>query len=639
MNNLKLNLLFLVFIPAFFLMFSCQSGENHSKQGEPLSAEQLKKVPEWSKNAIWYQIFVERFRNGDTTNDPTPADLAGAYPDTIPPDWKITPWGQQWYKPDSWFVEVSSPNFWDRLQLRRYGGDLQGVLDELDYIQSLGITAIFFNPLNDAPSLHKYDPRCWRHIDRNFGPDPAADKTLIATEEPDNPSTWKFTSADSLFLKIVNECHLRGIKVILDYSWNHTGMDFWVLNDIRKHGKDSKFVDWYDIKSFDNPQTPEDELKYKGWYGIKYLPEIKKAIIGQDSVFPFQGNFYSQSVKKHIFSVAQRWLDPNGDGNPSDGIDGYRLDVAAEIPLGFWPEFRQAVRSVNPNAYLVGEVWWQKWPDQLMDPRPFLQGDKFDAIMNYRWYRPARQFFVGAPFPISPSAFKDSLIESLRDINPDNARAMMNLTSSHDSPRTSTSLYNRGKYKYHTKPYENPDYKIDKPDAETRRIQKMLLVHQYTFIGAPHIWNGDEMGMWGADDPDTRKPLIWPDITYEYETLHPSGLPRKTDKVEQDTALIGFYRQLITIRKSHPALMDGSLEFQVVDDAHQTLVYCRKNTNDKIWAAFNLSKQPQEITIPVTESGELKNELRPNEVYQVTNQAVKIKLEPQSAIILSQKIN
>ena len=333
--------------------------------------------------------------------------------------------------------------------------------------------------------------------------------------------------------------------------------------------------------------------------------------------------------------MARRWLDPNGDGDHSDGIDGYRLDVAAEIPMGFWPEFRQAVRSVNPDAYLVGEVWWQKWPDQLMDPRPFLQGDMFDAIMNYRWYRPARQFFAGAPFPITPSAFKDSLTELLRDINPDNAEAMMNVTSSHDSPRTSTSLYNRGKYKYHTKPYENPEYKIDKPDAETRRIQQMLLVHQYTFIGAPHIWNGDEMGMWAADDPDTRKPLIWPDITYEDETLHPLGLPRKTDKVEQDTALIRFYKQLIAIRKVHPALIDGSLDFPVVDDEHQTLVYLRKDNADEVWAVFNLSKQPQKIILPVDNEVKLTNELYPGNDFPVVDHLVIIDMEPQSALILS----
>jgi len=132
-------------------------------------------VPQWSKEAVWYQIFVERFRNGDTTNDPTINDIKGTYPDSIPGNWKITPWNSDWYSPDEYFKQSPLPDQWNNLQLRRYGGDLQGVLDKLDYLESLGINAIYFNPLNDSPSLHKYDHRHWRHIDRNFGPNPKED--------------------------------------------------------------------------------------------------------------------------------------------------------------------------------------------------------------------------------------------------------------------------------------------------------------------------------------------------------------------------------------------------------------------------------------------------------------------------------
>jgi glycosidase len=129
-------------------------------------------VPEWSKEAIWYQIFVERFRNGDPGNDPTPADMAGSFPDKIPLSWKITPWGHDWYAHEPWLDSVKANGFYSKIQARRYGGDLQGVLDKMEYIQSLGVTAIYFNPLNDSPSLHKYDARNYTHIDRNFGPAP-----------------------------------------------------------------------------------------------------------------------------------------------------------------------------------------------------------------------------------------------------------------------------------------------------------------------------------------------------------------------------------------------------------------------------------------------------------------------------------
>ncbi len=159
---------------------------------------------------------------------------------------------------------------------RRYGGDLQGVLDKIDYLDSLGVNAIYFNPMNDAPSLHKYDARHWRHIDRNFGRIRPKDLETIANENPQDASTWQFTEADKLFLKVIEEFHKRGIKVILDYSWNHTGETFWAWKDLVKNQAESKFKDWYWVGSFDNPKTEENEFEYHGWFGVSSLPEIKE---------------------------------------------------------------------------------------------------------------------------------------------------------------------------------------------------------------------------------------------------------------------------------------------------------------------------------------------------------------------------
>jgi len=382
MKLVKFSLFFSVLV---LLTCSCkQKSENKS----------FVSVPSWSKEAIWYQIFVERFRNGDTTNDPTPADMKGSYPGQLPSNWKITPWGHDWYSHEPWLDSIKANNFHSKIQARRYGGDLQGVLDELDYLSALGINAIYFNPLNDSPSLHKYDARNYAHIDRNFGPDPKGDVAIMNSENPADPSTWKWTAADKLFLKVIDECHKRGMRVIMDYSWNHTGRDFWALNDIRKNGKDSPYADWYTINQYDDPATPEDELSYQGWGGNNpWMPVFRKDIIPpDDKVMPFEGNFHSETLKQHIFSVSKRWLDPDKNGNPSDGVDGFRLDVAGEIPMGFWREYRKVVRSVNPDAYLVGEIWWLEWPDKLLDPAVYLEGDQFDAIMNYRWYRVARGF-------------------------------------------------------------------------------------------------------------------------------------------------------------------------------------------------------------------------------------------------------
>ena len=558
-------------------------------------------VPVWAEEAIWYQIFVERFRNGDTLNDPKPEDMKGAYPGTLPGNWHMTSWGHDWYSHETWLDSVKADGFYGRVQARRYGGDLQGVLDKLDYLKELGITAIYFNPLNDSPSLHKYDARNYAHIDRNFGPDPRGDALVMSLENPRNPMTWQWTAADKLFLEVIEQCHRKGIKVIMDYSWNHTGSDFWALNDIKKNGEKSKFKDWYNILSFDIPSTPENEFRYEGWGGNNpWMPVFRKDIVPpDDKIMPFEGNLHSESLREHIFCVTKRWLDPDGNGDPSDGVDGFRLDVAGEIPMGFWREYRRVVRSINPDAYLVGEIWWLEWPDKLLDPKVFMSGDQFDAIMNYRWFRIARGFFGQAEPVLAPSGFISEIDRIDSGMNMENLRAMMNVTATHDSPRLSTSLYNKTMDKYHAKPSDDPGYKINRPDSLTRREQMLLLVHQFTFIGAPHIWNGDEAGMWGADDPDCRKPVVWNDISYENEKAnYDPSIPRPVDEVKPDTALLRFYKSLTALRRNNPVLAYGDLKFLMADDSKMVLAYSREKDNDEIIVLFNRSDTKQFTVLP-----------------------------------------
>jgi glycosidase len=621
-----------------FLFAGCV--QNQSKRSNP-SVKSLASVPAWAKEAIWYQIFVERFRNGDRSNDPTPADMHGSYPDRIPKDWKITPWGHDWYSHEPWLDSVKANGFYSKIQARRYGGDLQGVLDEMDYIQSLGVTAIYFNPLNDSPSLHKYDARNYAHIDRNFGPDPKGDVIIMDAETHDDPATWKWTSADKLFLKVVDEFHKRGIRVIMDYSWNHTGKEFWALNDIKKNGKNSKFVDWYNIIQFDDPSTPKDEFKYEGWGGNNpYMPVFKKDIIPpDDKIMPFEGNLHSESLKQHIFSVTRRWLDPNGDGNPTDGVDGFRLDVAGEVPMGFWREYRKVVRAVNPEAYLIGEIWWLEWPDKLLDPRVFLKGDQYDAIMNYRWYRIARGFFGQADPVLTPAGFVQGIHRINRGVKIENLQAMMNVTSSHDSPRLSTSLFNKTMDKYNAKPSENPDYKISRPDQLTRKEQMLLLIHQYTYPGAPQIWNGEEVGMWGADDPDCRKPMIWNDLVYEDERadFDPSKT-RPVDVVRPDTALLSFYKKLCMMRKENPVLVYGDLSFTVVDDEKMVLAYNRRMGNNEIIAIFNRSNDKVIVNVRTGFNGYYGDILSAgNKSYKSIDNLIDITIQPMSALVLKKK--
>jgi cyclomaltodextrinase len=587
-------------------------------------------VPAWSQDAVWYQIMVERFRNGDPANDPTAHDIEGVTDEPPPRGWKPTPWTHDWYRRDPWAV-AAGKGFYDEVQFRRYGGDLKGVLDRLDYLQQLGVTALYLNPINDAPSLHKYDARNYAHIDRNFGPDPRGDEARIAAEDPTDTATWRWTAADSLFLSLIREVHRRGMRIIMDYSWNHTGITFWAWRDVVAHQRASRFADWYEIESFDDPLTPDtNEFRYRGWVGVPWLPEWKK--IGRprgQTRGPIEGNL-APGVRDLIFSVTRRWLDPNNDGDPSDGVDGFRLDVADVIPLGFWRAYRRFVRSINPNAYLVGEVWWEDWPDKLWDPAPWLQGDVFDAVMNYRWYAPTRSFFDAAPPALNASEYAAALDSLTATIPAASVKAMMNLTASHDTPRFSTSIYNRDKYKFRNTPRENPDYRIDRPDDRTRRIQRMILVQQFTWVGAPHIWSGDEVGMWGADDPDDRKPLVWSDLRYDDEVTTPTTRPRHRDRVVPDTALFRTYHDLIALRKAHLRLfVDGTIKWLLTDDGRGLLAYERVLGDQRAIVAFNVSDNRQDVSIPA--EGKLREAYPAGHLLSAVGGRLRAKLPPGEA--------
>jgi len=588
-------------------------------------------APRWAQEAIWYQVFVERFRNGDPGNDPTLHDILGAWPHVQPGGWHTTQWGHDWYAQEPWEVSTGR-DFYFTVQLRRYGGDLQGVLDELDGLRELGVTALYLNPINDAPSLHKYDARNYRHVDRNFGPDPRGDEARMSEEEPADPSTWVFTAADSLFMVLVDEAHRRGMRVIVDYSWNHTGVTFWAWQDVLAQQAASPYADWYEIERFDDPSTPDtSEFTYRGWAGVPELPELRK--VGRppgETQGAIEGTL-APPVRDHVFAVTRRWLDPDGDGDPRDGVDGFRLDVAEMVPLGFWREYRRFVRSINPEAYLVGEVWWKSWPDSMYDPAPWLQGDVFDGVMDYRWYMPTRSFFAAAPPYLTATGYLAQLDSVAAGVPEDHLKAMMNLTASHDTPRFATSVYNPGRYKYRVNPRENPDYRVDRPDERTRRIQEMILVQQFTWIGAPHVWNGDEVGMWGADDPDSRKPMLWPDLTYEDEVAGPLGRARRRDPVAPDTTLRHVYKDLIALRKAHMGLfVDGSVHAVLADDALRLLAYERVLGERRALVAFNASDRAATMTLPLGD-GPYRAAYPGGGVPEVTGDSLRLDLAPLSA--------
>ncbi len=576
-----------ILIFTILLVFSSCKVMNNQKSISPVASP-----PPWAEKMVWYQIFVERFYNGDPSNDPTPENIRNAsasFP--VPDDWTITEWTSDWYKQENWAAHTGR-SLNETMQYRRYGGDLQGVIDKLDHLQELGITAIYFNPLNDAPSLHKYDARYYHHIDVHFGPDPKGDLAIMATEDPNDPSTWKWTKADKLFLQLVEELHNRGMKVILDYSWNHTGVEFWAWKDIVKNQERSLYKDWYAIKEFDDVNTPQNEFAYEGWLNLSSLPEIKKADITTTRRIgmPYEGDI-APGPKQHIFDVTRRWLAPDGD--VSKGIDGFRLDVADHIGLKFWRDYRSLVKSINPEAYLVGEIWWEQWPDRLMDPRPYTNGDVFDAVMFYQAYRPARSFFAKSSAPITSQQVKDSLDYQWNRLKPGYAAAMMNVNATHDAPRLLTCYFNGGKYKYNANGYADPSYKIGRPDAETYARAKLYLMHQFTIIGAPHIWNGEELGMWGADDPDCRKPLWWPGMVFDYET---SPFTINRSPVGYNAEHFDWYKKLANLRKSNPVLQSGTLEWLPSSD--RMLAYKRVGHGKTVWVILNASNQNTDFDLP-----------------------------------------
>lgn len=581
---------FLFSLILIFIQMSCNTPSKPVSDDLP---------PSWPANAIWYQIFVERFNNGDPTNDPKPENIRSDTSYLVPTDWKMSEWGSDWHattKQEAGWMKKNKKNFGDILQLRRYGGDLQGIIDKLDYLSDLGVTAIYLNPINDAPSLHKYDARSYHHVDVNFGPDPEGDNLLIASEIPDDPSTWKWTSADRLFLKLIEELHHRKMHVIVDYSWNHTGTEFWAWKDLVKNQEKSKYKDWYEIIAFNNPGTPDNEFSYKGWANVKSLPEIKKVDVRSPrrSGHPYEGNI-NESAKKHIFDVAKRWLAPDGD--TAKGIDGFRLDVADQVPMGFWRDFNKEVKTIKPEAYLVGEIWWASFPDTLMNPVPYVNDHVFDAVMFYQVYRPAKYFFSKSNYPMDARQFRDSLLYQWNRLPAPYRNGMMNVSATHDSPRLLTCFNNPGKYKYQSNVYDNPAYQAGKPDPETYARVRLYLVHQFTSVGAPHIWNGDEMGMWGADDPDCRKPLWWGECDFQPETRAQS----KKKAVVSDTVGFNrehydFYKKLIRIRTENPVLSHGAITFIKADG--KILAYKRSDPGHEIFVVFNTGSMPESFLLP-----------------------------------------
>jgi glycosidase len=590
-----------------------------------MSRDKIKiEVPEWAKRVVWYQIFPERFRNGDPKNDPTIDDIRGAWPHDTASPWQIHPWTSDWYELQP-YEKRNGKDIWQNIHRRRYGGDLQGVLDKLDYLKDLGIGAIYLNPVFESPSSHKYDGATYHHIDPTFGPDPADDRAMMTRETPHDPSTWQWTSADRLMLKLIGEVHRRGMRIIFDGVFNHMGINSWAFRDVVKNQQRSRYKDWFKILSWDDPQNGET-FNYSGWWAVPELPELN-----QDE------NGIVAGPREYIFAATRRWMDPNGDGNPDDGIDGWRLDVADYVRHNFWKAWRKLVRSINPEAYVVGEI--VKNEDYL---RPYLSGDEFDAVMNYNFMFICSRFFIERNKPISVSEF-DRQLRVLREaFQPDVSYVMQNLFDSHDSNRLASHIVNGQAvweeewHDYHnTSKAENLNYNPRKPNAEEIKVQKLMALFQMTYLGAPMIYYGDEAGMWGANDPCCRKPMVWDDMNDADEVFLPDGsLRSQPDKVAFDHDLHAYYRKLIHLRNAHRSLQIGDFLTLLCDDAAQVYAFSRTYGNERIVVVLNNSKSERRTAVPLRSSGRYQDVLGNGGVYLAANEKLEIGSASKEGIIL-----
>ena len=353
--------------------------------------------------------------------------------------------------------------------------------------------------------------------------------------------------------------------MIIDGVWNHVGTRHPALRDVREKGQSSRFADWFSVKSW-------EPFDYEGWFGFGELPTFRKSD---------EHGLASEAVRKHIFEVTRRWMDPDGDGDPSDGVDGWRLDVANEIPMPFWHEWCKFVRSINPQAYITGEIW------QRADP--WLDGKAFDAVMNYEFAKPAIRWALDRKNKITVSEL-DAKLAELRVAYPTEITyVMQNLVDSHDTDRVVSMAKNPDReYNALNREQEVQTYDAAKPGPEHYRRVRLLALLQMTYVGAPMVWYGTEVGMWGSGDPNNRKPMLWKD-------LEPYGQPGENAVMGEQ---LDFYRRVIALRNAHPALRTGSFRTVLTDDAKDVWVCLREGDGEQVLVALNASDKPASISLP-----------------------------------------
>ena len=442
------------------------------------------KTPDWVKNAVFYQIFPDRFAKS------TP-NVKGQWQASKYEGWDATP-TYQGYK----------------------GGNLWGVIDKLDYLVDLGINAIYFTPIFQSASNHRYHTHDYYQVDPILGGNVAFDALLKAA-------------------------HKKDIKVVLDGVFNHASRGFFFFNDILENGPNSPWLDWFKIHEWPVSAYDGDKpANYDGWIGDRALPEF---------------NHDNPQVREYIMQVAEYWLH--------QGIDGWRLDVPNEVDTpGFWQEFRDRVKAVNPEAYIVGEIWG--------DASYWLDGTQFDGVMNYRFTEATIAFAGGEDFdpefcqeelkpypPISGTEYAIRIDALLELYDWEIQLAQLNLLDSHDTPRMLTTV------------------------GENKASFMLSSVLLMTFPGAPSIFYGDEVGLPGGKDPDCRR--VFPEAE------------------KWNVEILKGYKELIALRHKYPSLRTGSYKTLYAD--MDVYIFARILDSEEVIVAVNTGKEKSEVDFVITE--------------------------------------
>ncbi len=519
------------------------------------------KVPQWAKGAVMYQIYVDRFYNGDPSNDV----LTDEYRYINAPVHKVEDWSR-------YPVAMDVREF--------YGGDLQGVMDKLDYLQDLGVEVIYFNPLFVSPSNHKYDIQDYDYIDPHIGKIIVDEGELLAPDQLENKDATRYISrvtnkvnleaSNQLFIQLVEEAHKRGIRVILDGVFNHCGsFNKWMDRErIYENApgyekgayvsEQSPYRDYFDFRPYSH--WPYNGA-YNGWWNHDTLPKLNYEA--------------SRELTDYILEVARKWV------SPPYNADGWRLDVAADLGHSpqfnheFWQRFRRAVKDANPEAIILAEHYGST--------KDWLQGNEWDSVMNYdAFMEPVTWFLTG--MEKHSDDFRWDLLG--------NAESFWGAMRHHSASFTMPSWFvamNELSNHDHSRFLTRTNRRVGRtatlgPEAANQGINKAVfreaVVMQMTWVGAPTIYYGDEAGLCGFTDPDSRRTYPWG---------------------KEDRELIAFHKDIIRMRKANPVLRTGALKY--VDGAQNFLAYARMSMDEVCLICVNNSEEEITREVSVWEAG------------------------------------